>query len=417
VWPVTSTLVPSRPPRPPRYDRRTAVQLAGELPGLALDLLTRTPKAPPGLYLPARELAATCVTSPRANAYLSLEPGLRVFQCPEGMLTWVGHRHTAFAVGGLHVAPGQPDDAAAAAALMGAFRDALRDAGYRRALLFPAAEEEREPLARAGVQTLSVGAEAFLDADDWTLRGKRRADLRQMVNRGKKRYGIRVREVKSFEAAGRGGPLYERWLSNRPAGHRMRLLIGTPCFDRPAARRYFIADQGPGEPAQALATLTPGWGARGWGVDVMARDPQAPAGTMEVLLTDLIERTFDEGGRVFSLGASPMLERTPLPPPDSRILRPVFRWLFASRLGNRLFRFRSLAHFKDKFSPRWEPVYMGAWPRLSPLALYAGCRMWGLFGPPRYDTVDPEAAARAEAEGRANARRLHADDTPGLPRP
>lgn len=400
-------------PRPPRYNRRTAVQLAGELPGLALDLLARTPREPPGLYLPARALAALAVTSPRANGYLSMEPGLRAFQTADGALTWVGHRHTAFAVGGLHVAPGGGD----AARLAQAFRDALRAAGYRRALVFPAAEDERPPLAAAGVQTLSVGAEAFLDADDWTLRGKRRADLRQMVNRGTKRYGIRVREVKSFEAAGRGGPLYERWLSNRPAGHRMRLLIGTPCFDRPAARRYFIADQGAGEPAQALATLTPGWGGRGWGVDVMARDPSAPAGTMEVLLSDLIQRTFDEGGRVFSLGASPMLERTPLPPPDSGLLRPVFRWLLASRLGNRLFRFRSLGHFKDKFSPRWEPVYMGAWPRMSPLALYAGCRMWGLFGPPRYDTVDPEAAARAEAEGLANARALHGADPDALPAP
>jgi lysylphosphatidylglycerol synthetase-like protein (DUF2156 family) len=60
-------------------------------------------------------------------------------------------------------------------------------------------------------------------------------------------------------------------------------------------------------------------------------------------------------------------------------IRYVFAMLFRSSLGNRIFGFWGLYTFKAKFRPRWEPVYFGARPRLSWLALYRGCRMWGLY--------------------------------------
>jgi lysylphosphatidylglycerol synthetase-like protein (DUF2156 family) len=233
--------------------------------------------------------------------------------------------------------------------------------------------------------SILVGAEAFLTPQDFSLQGRTRADLRQMINRGRRRYGLVSGEVDGVAEAASLVPIHAQWLASKPASHRMVLVIGSTCFTRPAGRRYFAVAQAQGGLPVAFATVTPGWGGAGGGIDVMARAPGAPAGAMEVLLTDIAAQLFDEGALRLSLGASPMVDKTAVAAPDWPLLRFVFRRLYRSWLGNRLFRFRSLAHFKDKFAPTWEPVHIAASPRVSVPALYAGCRMWGLFGPPRLD--------------------------------
>ena len=137
----------------------------------------------------------------------------------------------------------------------------------------------------------------------------------------------------------------------------------------------------------AFVTLIPGWGGAGVGLDVMARYPDAPAGTMDVLLVRAIERCFDAGMRIFSLGGCPMAEHGTLDADDPWLLRRIFRLLYRTRVGNYLFNFNSLVQFKAKFAPRWEPVYIAGWPRVSVRSLYTGCRMWGLFGKPALDRM------------------------------
>ena len=61
-------------------------------------------------------------------------------------------------------------------------------------------------------------------------------------------------------------------------------------------------------------------------------------------------------------------------------LRAFMAFLFRSSIGQRLFGFRQLFHFKNKFAPQWEPVYLAGWPRMGFWSMYAGGRMWGLFG-------------------------------------
>jgi len=210
-----------------------------------------------------------------------------------------------------------------------------------------------------------------------------------MVNRGRRRHGLVVSEVALAEV-GVGLPaLYEGWLASRPVGYRMRLLIGSPRFADPQGRRYFQVQAPDGSP-QAFVSITPGWSGQGYGLDVMARPPAAPSGAMETLLCGVIHRLAEEGVQRFSLGACPMCDEATPPVDDPALYRLLFRWLHRSRVGNRLFAFRSLTHFKAKFVPRWEPVYLAAWPAVGFRSLYDGCRMWGLFGAP------PQAAEPAE---------------------
>jgi lysylphosphatidylglycerol synthetase-like protein (DUF2156 family) len=97
---------------------------------------------------------------------------------------------------------------------------------------------------------------------------------------------------------------------------------------------------------------------------------------MDHLLATAAERLRDEGATTLSLGACPMAG---IPHTDRGWLPRLFRLLYASRAGNRLFGFQSLHHFKAKFRPRWEPLYLAASPRPGAWSLYVGCRMWGLY--------------------------------------
>lgn len=346
----------------------------GDQPGRVAGWFVRQASLPADATLPDDTLAELVARSPRANGYLSLEPGLHRYTGRDGAVTWAAGRRTAFAVGGLHVNGDL-------GTLASDFRESLRGHGFRRALVFPVAEDERAGLVAARFESLMVGVEAFVDAADFTLAGKRFADLRQMTNRAANRHKVTVGE-RTASAMQQAREVYPQWLAERQVGHRMRLLIGTPSFDRPFARRYFVASVGD-EPV-AFVTLTPGWGGDAWGVDVMARAPSAPAGAMELLLTRAMQTLFSEGIARVSLGACPMADAGIQPTGrDRRVLRWLFRWLYRSRLGNRFFPFRSLTAFKSKFAPRWEPVYIGGWPSIGPWSLYVGCRMWGLFGPPR----------------------------------
>jgi phosphatidylglycerol lysyltransferase len=316
--------------------------------------------------------------APRANGALSLEPGLRIFGGPSGAVTWAGSGRTAFAAGGVL---GENREG-----MLRGFSSSLKAAGYRRALLFPLQEDEREACQAGHFPSIHVGMEAFLTNETFGLAGKRYVDLRQMLNRAKKRHGLAVWEV--HPPKGREGleALHGRWLLTRPTWKPMALVVGSPCFDAPLGRRYFaVGAQGSGV-AQAFITVTPGWSGDGWGLDVMARDPGASAGAMELVITETIGRLFDEGANLFSLGAAPLYPGPGKAAGGSHRLERIMGWIYRNALANRFFHFKALARFKMKFAPQWEPVYIGMWPKPSFRALYGACRMWGLFGEARLDS-------------------------------
>ncbi len=360
-----------------------------DVPGAILDALGGSarpfPRSPEVDLLHADSLT-TVAASPRANAYLSLERGLVPLKVGEGLLAVATTRRHAFAVGGIHLDPavrlGDVQVEAATIELLSAFRSSAEAAGYRRALLFPVDDIELRAVHQAGFDTLQVGAEAHIDLSTYDLNGRRHADLRQMLNRAAKRYRLTVAELSASEAEAAATSTVARWLASRPLHSRMRLLVGSACFDRPAHRRYFACFAPDSADAVALITVTPGWNGKGAGLDVMARAPGAPAGAMELLVHHAMTTLTAEGATHFSLGACPMSVGAAVPASSlrHRLLLRVFRAIYRSRMMNRLFRFRSLVHFKSKFDPTWRSVHIAAWPRVSAGALYAGCRMWGLFG-------------------------------------
>lgn len=385
-------LVASDPDLALRRDKRGFLPALLDLPGRLIQRWVSAPE-PLGERSPdLDEIARLARRSAWANGYLSVDSELRAFTCEDGVVTFATSGRTAFVVGGPHATV----SGAGTSALLTKFRDAAVSCGYRRILLFPILEAERDAANAAGFDTVETGVEAFVDLNEFTLAGKEFTDLRQMRNRAMKRYGASVVELHPDQHRDDLERVYQTWLSERASNHRMTLVVGKPAFDEPRGRRYFGVTSSEG--LQAFITLVPCFDGLGWGIDVMARPEATPAGAMDLLISEAAFRVRDEGAKVFSVGACPMAlsDSGDDGGREHPLLRRMFRVLYSSGFGNRLFSFRSLHRYKLKFNPRWESVYMATWPRVSVFGLYVGCGMWGLFSLPWRSSPcnDPDVSLR-----------------------
>lgn len=300
------------------------------------------------------------------EAHLALESGLHHHVDGDRVVAWQHRGRTAFAIGGLNAPPVER------VGVLQSFVAATRARGVVRQLLFPLRADELEDAGRAGFAAVQVGVEAILPLPGLSLRGKRYEHVRQMRNRAI-RHGVAVDEVSATDCPEAMEALYTAWLQSRRPTWRMKLLVGSPGLEAPFDRRYFVARTE--DRMEGFVTVLPGPDGV-WGLDVLCRRPDAAPGTMERLILHIAEQLRDEGAKVLSLGACPMAD---IPPGGPLGLEQVFRWLYRSRWGNRLFGFRNLHRFKQKFRPAWAPVYFAAAPRLGVVSLYRGCRMWGLY--------------------------------------
>jgi phosphatidylglycerol lysyltransferase len=97
---------------------------------------------------------------------------------------------------------------------------------------------------------------------------------------------------------------------------------------------------------------------RGWLIEQFVRSPDAPNGTVELLIDTAVRRLAAEGAGYVTLGLAPLADRAHADPPGTPPLwlRLLLGWMRAH--GRRFYDFRGLESFKAKFSPmRWEPVY------------------------------------------------------------
>jgi phosphatidylglycerol lysyltransferase len=300
------------------------------------------------------------------EAHLALEDGLHYDVSQDAVVAYQVRRRTAFCIGGLNALPHRR------LAVVAHLLRHLREEGIRRTLFFPLRAPDRADAAAAGLSSLQVGVEGWLNLQTFHTQGRPFEHLRQMCNRARRRGVLAVEDTQAHHRAAMA-EVYDAWLESKRPSWRMRLLVGSPGLDHPYDRRYFVATT-EGR-LEAFVTVLPG-GPGQWGVDVMCRRPDAVPGTMELLLLHVVHSLQDEGAERLSLGPCPMagVERHG----DRPLLRWTFHALYSSTLGNSIFGFRNLHRFKQKFRPTWEPVFFGA-SRLGPLELYLGCRMWGLY--------------------------------------
>lgn len=89
-------------------------------------------------------------------------------------------------------------------------------------------------------------------------------------------------------------------------------------------------------------------------IDLMRYGKDAPPAVMDMLFLAIIDRAKEAGYHYFDLGISPLANVGQALYSDARekLMRTAYEF------GNRIYSFAGLHSFKNKFHPRWEPVYL-----------------------------------------------------------
>lgn len=214
-------------------------------------------------------------------------------------------------------------------------------------------EDGRAPLQDAGLRLLKIGEEAIVDLASFTLDGRARKGLRSAVRRCE-RAGYRVVDLPHpLDARTRAAlkEVSDAWLG--AGGHRERTFtLGR--FDADYLRETPVVAVVDGAGTiQAFANLLPPYRGEDASFDLMRRRPDAVNGVMDLLFVALIERFRADGRRGMNLGLAPLAGAGAGATIADRVIRTIYQH------GDAAFNFAGLRAFKDKWSPRWEPRYLG----------------------------------------------------------
>ena len=231
-----------------------------------------------------------------------------------------------------------------------------------RAVFYQVRPESLSLYLDAGLRALKLGEYAYVQLQDFSLQGSRRASLRHAVNRAE-RDGLGFSLVAAEEVAPLLPELHAistAWLTEsrtREKGFSLGTFRDAYLVRRPVAivRRHGTI--------VAFANILCTRQQDEVSVDLMRQVPGAPSGTMDFLFTQLMLHFKAKGVQRFALGMAPMAGMV------THELAPRWhrfgRWLFDS--GETCDHFRGLRTFKEKFQPVWEPRYLAAPPGVATL--------------------------------------------------
>lgn len=256
----------------------------------------------------------------------------------------------------------------------------LASAHGGRAAFYQVRAEELPLYLDAGLRPIKLGEAARVPLAGFDLKGRTRGGLRHAVNRAE-RQGLSFAVVPPEGVAAllpELAEVSEAWLDGRSAREK-GFSLGPFEPGYLASLPLAVVRDGAGR-MLAFATLIETATSRAEAsVDLMRHRPDAPAGAMDFLFARLLLRAKDLGYAAFDLGMAPLsgLAAHPLAPAWHRLGGLVFR------RGERLYNFRGLRAFKDKFDPVWEPRYLCTHGGLAPwvvLADVAALQSGGLRG-------------------------------------
>jgi lysylphosphatidylglycerol synthetase-like protein (DUF2156 family) len=297
----------------------------------------------------------------RASAapLIALPDNARLPLCDGRALAGMAVRNGASISLGLPVAP----DGLEAEALA-EFVTACETAGWTPTLL-ALDERQRDLAAAAGFAALRIGEEAFLDVADFDTSGKRRANIRHSVTRARKDGVTVIRYDATTRTAQRNGQLAAisaAWLASK-GGPELGFTLGRFDLDRLHDQEVYVAltgEETPEERVVGFVTWLTYDGGDAAVLDLMRRGDPCPPGVMECLIVDSMADFARRGRRTASLGGVPLAatrERTDR-------TQQLLGWLYEH--GGSVYAAKGLFRFKDKFAPRWEPMYL-AYPRAADL--------------------------------------------------
>jgi lysyl-tRNA synthetase, class II len=242
-------------------------------------------------------------------------------------------------------------------------------------------ESTRDLYVERGLHTFYLGDEAIVDCQGFALKGKKWKSVRQSAQRVERtyRYEMMAETDASPELIGALNDLSAKWRGKAPErGFTMTLSRDVEGLN-PEFRLCVALDEHD-QPGGFLRVVPVYGDAKGYTLDLMRRDPDAPNGMTEFLLTRTIMRMDQDGLERLSMNFAAW----------GRLFYEDIHYTVPQRIAKQLlevinpfYQIKSLKAFNQRFYPNWVPrviVYddVRALPRVG--LLYGGVE--GFMGIP-----------------------------------
>lgn len=217
-----------------------------------------------------------------------------------------------------------------------------------------------------GYRFFKLGEEALIDLENFTLSGKKAADLRSVRNRFEREGYIFEVVPPPFtdELLGELRTVSDEWImGRREKGFSLGWFDPSYLEWSPIA---VLKKQGEG--ILAFVSLAPGYDeGRTMSIDLMRHRSGSPNGTMDYLFVKLMEWCKEQGYKIFNLGNAPLssVGESKSALREEKLASLVFQY------GGHWYGFKGLRRYKEKFAPEWEPRYLAypAWVSLPALTV------------------------------------------------
>lgn len=252
-----------------------------------------------------------------------------------------------------------------------AFTEHARKSGRRVAFF----ATERRFVDTGAFEALLIGEQPSFHPEAWDATLNEVQSLREQLRRARAR-GVTVTSVEGREAANGTlrrdiEALIAYWLGSKPMPP-MGFLVRVEPFVFSEERKIFAAWRG--KRLVGFAGVIPVYARNGWFIENLVRAPDAPNGTVELLVDAVLREAVATRREYVTLGLAPLSGAV------SIALR------FVARHAGELYDFSGLRSFKAKFRPReWAPIYL-SYPsdQTSHFALYDGLTAFARGGLFRY---------------------------------
>lgn len=304
-------------------------------------------------------------------AYSVLQPGMRYFGSTEqGIIAYRANL-------GQRIVLGDPvADEAGAEALLDEFL-----AAYPRSLHMQIQRRTADLLAARGYRITPVGVENAIPLAEFSLHGKRKADLRHYRNRAKAGGVVVQEEVDSAALRRALRPVSDAWIPLKSGRGGELEFLARPFLPEPEFGVRIFSGRIDGVPV-GFVVMDPMYRAGvicGYTVTILRHYADAPEGTVDAINLFAMEQFGQEGVALVSLGVSPFHRLPELAREEGMGAPAVYMvYRFLNGWGDWIYHFRGLSFHKSRYRAVEIPVYtavrgpFGLWPLF---ASARACRM------------------------------------------
>ena len=283
-----------------------------------------------------------------AHALVGIATGTCLWTCPE---TEGAVAYKEF--GKVWLVPGDPlASVEKLAKVSDSFLQKAREEG-RVVGFMPATEQFATQSSGLGLRAIKIGSAPYFDLATWAPRGDRGKKARAGVNQAR-RAGVSVSEVINIDERliRETTCLCKSWLTTRRSPIRFEWLFTVDPFQHKEKKKYFTARDANGRLVGFLAA-SPIPARSGWYLEDVLRSKNAPNGTTDLLVVEVLDSLKRSGAKLATLGTALMASEGVVDP-GIRVSPVLSRaaW-FVAGCFSIFYNLDGVRRFKAKFAPSW----------------------------------------------------------------